>query len=168
MIGTLVNTAAILVGGCLGLLIKRRFPERISEIVFQALGIFTFFLGLKLAWKSEHYLLIVFSLVIGAILGELIDIESITHKYGEKLKQRFSKGESRFTEGFVTATLLYCVGSMAIIGAIEDGLRGDPALLFTKSVMDGFSAIVLAAAFGFGVLFSAFMVFLYLLINLAT
>lgn len=161
MVGTIVNTAAIIVGSGIGLLIKKRFPERVSEIVFQGLGLFTIFLGLNLAWRSDSYLLIVSSLVLGSIIGELLNLEKATEKFAEALKTKFAKSDSKFTEGFITATLLYCVGSMAIIGAIEDGLKNDPTLLFTKSLMDGFSAIILSAAFGLGVIFSSLTVFTY-------
>ena len=161
MIGTLINAAAILVGGSLGLLLHARLPDRFSKIVFQALGLFTIFLGVSMAFKTNEFLILIFSLLIGSIIGEALKLEEGLDRLSDYLKKRLSIKGGRFTEGLVTAFLLYCVGSMTILGAIEEGLGDEPNLLLVKSLMDGFSSIALAAAMGVGVIFSIIPLLLY-------
>ncbi len=156
MTGTLVNTAAVLGGGVIGLLLKKRMPERVTTIYFQAIGLFTLAIGVDMAVEMEKILIVVSSLAIGSLLGEWWNLEGGADRTGEKLKKRFRIGSERFSEGLVTAFLLFCVGSMTILGTIQEGTGGSPDLLYTKSLMDFFSAILLASAFGLGVLFSAF------------
>ena len=161
MIGTVTNTAAVIAGSLIGLLIHSRLPERITRIVFQAIGLFTLVLGFSMALQSDRYLIIVFSLVLGAIVGELIDIDAAFNRMSEGFKRRLKISHASFTEGLITAFFLFCMGSMTILGAFEEGLGGEPTLYMTKSVLDGFSSIALAASLGVGVLFSALPLFLF-------
>ncbi|MCF8373959.1 MAG: DUF554 domain-containing protein [Bacteroidales bacterium] len=161
MTGTLINAAAIIVGGSIGMLLHSRLPERFSKIVFQGLGLFTLFLGASMALKTNEFLIMVFSILIGSVAGEAMRLEEWVHGFSEKIKNKFSLKGGRFTEGLVTAFLLFCVGSMTILGAIEEGLDDEPKLLLAKSVMDGFSSIALAAAMGIGVIFSIVPLIIY-------
>ena len=156
MVGTIVNAAAIVIGGTLGLLVKKQMPERIQSIFFQAIGLFTFSIGITMVWDMEHILLVVASLVIGSLIGELLNIESGVERLSEYLKKKFKIGSERFSEGLITSVLLFCVGAMGIMGAIQEGMGVSSDLLMTKSVIDGFSSLLLAAVFGIGVILSAF------------
>ncbi len=161
MIGTLVNTAAVLGGGVIGLLLKKRMPERVTTIYFQAIGLFTLAIGVDMAVEMEKILIVVSSLAIGSLLGEWWNLERGAEQISDNLKKRFRIGSEKFSEGLVTAFLLFCVGSMTILGTIQEGTGGSPDLLFTKSLMDFFSAILLASAFGLGVVFSALPLFIF-------
>lgn len=161
MIGTLVNTAAVIGGGVIGLLLKKRMPERITTIYFQAIGLFTLAIGASMAVEMNHILIVVSSLALGSLLGEWIGLERGAGRLGNRLKHRFRIGNDKFSEGLVTAFLLFCVGSMTILGTIQEGTGGSPDLLYTKSLMDFFSAILLASAFGVGVALSALPLFLF-------
>ena len=161
MLGTIINTAAVIAGGSLGLLLKKNMPERITKIYFQAIGLFTLAIGISMVWNIDHILIVVASLVVGSILGEWIDIEAGAEKLSECLKRKFRIGNERFSEGLITSFLLFCMGSMTILGAIKEGLEGNSDLLLTKSLMDGFSALLLASALGIGVIFSAVPLFLF-------
>lgn len=160
-LGTLANAAAIVAGSLLGMAAHGRFPERVKQIVFQALGLSVLLIGLQMALTMDRPLLVVFSLVLGGITGELLRIEDRLETLGERLRGLARSKNALFTEGFVSASLLYCVGSMAVLGSLDDGLRGDPTILFTKATLDGFASIPLASTYGVGVLFSAVPVFLY-------
>lgn len=162
MLGTIINTIAVITGSVIGLIIHSRMPRRITERVFQAIGLFTIFLGIHMATKTDNFLIMIFSMVIGTILGEWIDIDKAFNRFSEWLKKRLkTKNTSTFSEGFVTAFLLFCMGSLTILGAFEEGLGDEPNLLMAKSVLDGFSSIALAASLGIGVLFSAIPLLLY-------
>ncbi len=161
MLGTIVNTATVITGSLIGLTLHKYLPEKITKIVFQALGLFTLFLGFKMALQTEQMLVMVVSLVLGGITGELLKLEERTEKLGDKLKSKLKSKNEKFTEGLMTAFLMFCIGSMTILGALEEGIKHDPTLLLTKSVMDGFSSIMLAAGLGIGVLFAAIPLFLY-------
>jgi hypothetical protein len=162
MIGTIVNTLAVLTGSLLGLLLHKRMPEKFSAIVMQAIGLFTLIVGLNLALKSSQLLIVLIALAGGGLLGQWWDIEQRLERLGQALEERFSKGKSdKFVTGFVTASLLFCIGPMTVVGCLEDGLRSDHTLLFTKSLMDGISSIALSAATGLGVMFSAATVLVY-------
>lgn len=161
MTGTLVNVATVLLGSILGIILKSRLPEKLTKTVFQALGLFTLALGFIMAIKAQNYLVIVFSLVLGAIIGELIDLELITDQFSEKIKNKIKIKDEKFSEGMLTAFLLFCMGSMTILGAFDEGMKGDTTLLITKSVMDGFAAMALASAFGVGVSFSVIPLLIY-------
>ena len=163
MKGTIVNVIAILLGCSVGFILKSRFPKKIGKVVIQALGLASLLIGAQMALKTNNILLVIFSLVIGGVIGEIIGIEEGLEKFGERIKLKFKSNDSseRFVEGFVTASLLYCVGSMAIMGALKEGLSGNPDILYAKSLLDGFSSLAFTAAMGIGVLFSVIPVFLY-------
>ena len=148
MIGTLVNTAAVIVGGAIGLLLKKNMPQRITTIYFQAVGLFTLAIGISMVVKMDHILIVVASMALGSLLGEWLNIEAGAEKLSEYLKKKFRIGSDKFSEGLITAFLLFCIGSMTILGTIQEGTGGSSDLLFTKSLMDFFSAILLASAFG--------------------
>jgi uncharacterized protein len=156
MIGTLINFGAVMVGGLFGLAIGGRLSERIKTIVVASIGLITIVIGLSAALKTENALIPLLSLVIGSIIGELIDIDKGINRLGDWLKKRFDRpgSEQNFTAAFVIASLQFCVGPLTILGAINDGLTGNFSLLAIKAVLDGFSAIVFASSFGVGVLFS--------------
>ena len=161
MIGTLVNIATIIVGTTLGMLLKSKLPERLVKTVFQAIGLFTLALGVIMSLKINSFLIVVFSLVLGAILGELADLEKGMGQFSEYLKTKLKMGGERFSEGMLTAFLLFCMGSMTILGAFDEGMKGDTTLLITKSVMDGFAAMALSSALGIGVGFSVIPLLIY-------
>ncbi len=155
MIGTLVNTAAVIIGGTIGLLLKKSMPERVTTIYFQAVGLFTLAIGISMVVKMEHILIVVGSLAVGSLLGEWMNLEVGVERMSEYLKKRFRIGSDKFSEGLITAFLLFCIGSMTILGTIQEGTGGSSDLLLTKSLMDFFSGMLLASAFGFGVIVSA-------------
>lgn len=161
MIGTLANVATVIVGTIIGLILHQKLPKRIITIVFHALGIFTLFLGFNMSFRSENFLVMIFSLVLGSIIGEALQLESVMNKVIERIKRKAKLKSEKFTEGVLTSFLLFCMGSMTILGAIEEGMGGEPTLLLTKSVMDGFAAIALAAALGIGVGFSVIPLLIY-------
>lgn len=173
MLGTLVNTGAILAGGTIGLLVKKGIPERFTDTVTKTLGLATLVLGAAGVMagmlhadgtgliSTQNSMLLILSLVIGAVVGELIDIDRWFNAGGDWLRRRLHSGDGRFAEGFVTASLIYCVGAMAIVGSLQDGLSNDPRLLYEKSILDGSLSVLLASTLGPGVLFSAASVFLY-------
>jgi len=161
MIGTLVNTAAVIVGGTIGLMLKKNMPERVTTIYFQAVGLFTIAIGISMVVKMEHILIVVGSLAVGSLIGEWINIEAGVERMSKYFKKRFHIGSDKFSEGLITAFLLFCIGSMTILGTIQEGTGGSSDLLFTKSLMDFFSALLLASAFGFGVIFSAIPLLLF-------
>lgn len=156
MIGTFINFATVMVGGFLGLLIGSRLPERLKTIVLAAIGLIVIMLGVSQAIKTENPLIPLLALVIGSVIGELIDIDRGINRLGDWLKKRFSHlgSEQNFTLAFVLASLQFCVGPLTILGAINDGLSGNYRLLAIKAMLDGFSAIVLASTFGVGTLFA--------------
>ncbi|MBB6478506.1 DUF554 domain-containing protein [Spirochaeta isovalerica] len=154
MIGTIVNSGAIIVGGTIGLLLKSRSPRKLTAIAFQGIGLFTISLGIMMAIKANNILFMIFSIILGGITGELLKIDQAMDRMGEKLKRIARSESSHFAEGMVTAFLLFCMGSMTVLGAIEEGLGGYPNLLYAKSVLDGIASIALASTLGVGVLFS--------------
>jgi hypothetical protein len=161
MTGTLVNVLAVIVGSLVGLFFKRRLPEQIVKSVFQAIGLFTLFLGVAMALKAEHILVVVFSLIVGTITGEWLLIEKRMEQLTHWIKEKLKLGDPKFSEGLITSFLLFCMGSMTILGAVNEGMGQGSELLYTKSLMDGFSSIALAAAFGLGVTFSVVPLFLF-------
>lgn len=164
--GTLWNIVTVLLGSTLGLLLRGRLPKNIIAVVMQAIGLTTLFIGmtnagdLLLVSEPPGVILALMALAIGGALGEWWGIEDGLENLGERLKARF-KGEGRFTEGFVAATLLFCVGPLTLIGSIQNGLVGDDSFLLLKATLDGFSSLALSATFGFGVLFSVVVIALY-------
>jgi uncharacterized membrane protein YqgA involved in biofilm formation len=172
MIGTLVNTAAVIAGSCIGLVFKKSLPDKYQAIYFQAVGLFTLLLGVKMSLAIASPLLVVLSLVVGGFVGLKIRLNERAEQLGDYIKAQTRSSNDRFTEGLVTAFLLFCMGSMTIVGAIEEGFGRTSDLLLTKSVMDFFSAVMLASGLGIGVLFSAVLLLLFqggitLLVSLA-
>lgn len=161
MLGTLVNVVAIIIGSIVGLVVHSKINEKYKKIIFQAIGLFTLFLGVEMALKSNNYLIMILSLVIGSIIGKFFDLKEIINKIGDKLKKKLKSKNSKFSEGLVTSFLMFCMGSMTILGAFDEGLNGNSNLLFTKSVLDAVSSIILAASLVVGVLFSVIPLFLY-------
>lgn len=172
--GTVVNTIAVIIGGILGLLIGKAIPEKISSGIMSALGLCTLLIGLvgviqvkTFAGDDEVYsqniILIILSMVIGTLIGELLDLDGKVTKLGEWLQSKFKKnnGKTSIAEGFVSASLLFCVGAMTIVGSIESGLSGDNSTLFAKSLLDFTAAIVFASSLGFGVILSSVFVLTY-------
>ncbi len=158
MFGTYVNTVAVIAGSLVGVLLHRELPDRIKKVIFQGIGLMVLFIGMQMALKTSNLVILFSSILIGAVAGEVIDVERHLDRLGNFLKTRSRSKDERFIDGFVTASLVCCVGSMAIVGAIEDGIRGDPSTLLAKSVLDGFVSISFASALGMGVLFSALSV----------
>ena len=164
MIGTFINVAAILIGGSLGLLFGGRLPERLKATVISGMGLFTAMTGIKMFLDTQNSLVVLGSLVIGALLGEWWKIEDGLQHLGEILENRFNRSENgsgQFVRGFMIASLLFCIGPIAILGSIQAGLSGDTNLLVIKSVLDGFAAMAFASTLGVGVLFSAAMILVY-------
>lgn len=155
MLGTFVNAGAVIAGGIAGMLFNKSMPDRFKTIYFQAVGLFTIAIGISMVWNMQHILIVVSSLAIGSLLGEWWNLEAGTEKMSEYLKKKLRIGSERFTEGLITAFLLYCIGAMTIVGAINEGTGGSSEVLLTKSLMDGFSSVILASAFGVGVIVSA-------------
>jgi len=159
--GTIVNAALIVIGTLLGLLFQR-IPERMKETVTAAIGLAVVLLGVQMGMKSENFLIVIGSLVIGAALGEWWKLDEKLNEVGYQLERRLGgKSKSSIAEGFITATLIFVIGAMAVIGALDSGLRGDHDVLYTKGLIDGFTALVLSSTLGIGVMFSAVPVLLY-------
>ena len=156
-----MNTLAVIAGSLIGLLLQRKFPENIRTICFQGLGLCTILIGVQLALQVENILILIFSVLIGAVVGESLDLHGRLTALGEAVKQKVRIGSERFTEGLITAFLLFCVGSLTIVGALEEGLNDDPSLIYTKAMLDGFGSIILAVTYGWGVLFSALPLLLF-------
>ena len=155
MIGTLVNAGAVIAGGIVGMLLNKSLHDRYKTIYFQAVGLFTLAIGISMVYNMQHILIVVGSLAVGSLLGEWMNLEKGVERVSQHMKTKFRVGNDRFSEGLITAFLLYCIGSMTILGAIQEGTGGSSDLLLTKSLMDGFSSILLASALGVGVIASA-------------
>jgi len=155
MKGTIVNVIAVIVGSSLGIFIGDKLPKRFKAVIIQAIGLFTFLIGTSMMLKGEHFIIVFLALILGGITGESLRLEAHLTSVIERLKSRVSPGSPHFVEGFVTATLIFCVGAMTVVGSIQEGLTGDATLLYTKSVMDGITSLTLASSFGIGVIFSA-------------
>ena len=164
MIGTLINTAAVIVGSLSGLLIGRRIPARFLGFITQAIGIITLILGVQMAMKMVSVasgISLLLALIFGGLLGEWLAIEDAFASLGRRIENRFKFKDRDFVQGFLTASLLFCLGPMTILGSLQDGLQGDFQLLLLKSIMDGASSIFLAGSLGIGVLFSFIIVLVY-------
>ena len=172
-LGTIINTAAVIVGGLLGMLLKKGIAQRFEKILMSALGLATLFIGVSGVLKymlvidggalsTRGTMLLIFSLVIGAIIGQLLDIEDKMEKLGIRLKAAVRiQNDNHFVEGFVNASLIICVGAMAIVGGMQDGISGDSSTLIVKAALDFAIVAVIAATYGVGVVFSALPLFLY-------
>ena len=166
MIGTVINVLTVLVGGILGTFLGSRLPDRVKNTVIAGLGLFTLAYGVRSFMKTENPLVIIGAVLIGALLGEWWRIEDGLQNVGQWLEKRLFKGnsaatESRFVKGFFTASLVFCVGPMSILGSIQDGLTGDYNTLAIKAVLDGFGALAFASSLGIGVVFSVVVILIY-------
>ncbi|WP_457552533.1 DUF554 domain-containing protein [Desulfobacula sp.] len=161
MLGTIVNCLTIIAGSLVGLLFRNGIPEKYNQTVMQAIGLSVILIGMKSALGCDNLLIIIVSLALGSLMGEWIGIENYLERLGNFLESKFSKTGSSFSAGFVTASLMYCVGSMAIVGSLESGLTGNHDTLFAKAALDGIVGIILTSSLGIGVLFAAVPVLLY-------
>ena len=161
MTGTLVNTATVIVGSSVGLLIGARFSEKIRSIVMHALGLSTLLIGFKMAFRTDNILFVIGSLALGGIIGELLRVEEGLENLGEFLKRKVKSRSGNFVLGFVTSSLVFCIGPMTVVGSIQDGVSGDASVLYAKSLLDGFASIVFASSLGVGVIFSALTVLIF-------
>ncbi len=159
--GTLINVMAVALGSTLGIALHSRLPQRAVETLFQANGLFTIALGVSMALKANEWMIVIVSLLLGSVAGELLNLELIFNEKASLLGSRLKLGNQGFTEGMLTAFLLFCMGSMTILGAIEEGMSGRAELLYIKSLMDGISSVALASGLGWGVLFSIVPLFAY-------
>lgn len=170
--GTIINCAAVIGGGLLGMILKGGLPQRVSDLLMQALGLSTMFIGLCGALSgmmhvegtsllSSGTMLLIASLAIGAIVGELLDIEGKMERLAKKIKQMVHSEDHLFVEGFVSNALVICIGAMAVVGALQDGLTQDSSMLITKAILDGIISMIFASALGIGVLFAAIPLGIY-------
>lgn len=161
LFGTLTNVLTVITGSLLGYFFHSKLPKRIVKIIFQAIGLFTIYIGIVMTMKTQQILILIFSMVIGSALGEWIDLDKYINRLSDWVKLKLKSKNENFSEGMITAFLLFCMGSMTILGAFEEGTQGNSDLLIAKSVMDGFSSLALASALGLGVLFSIFPLFIF-------
>ena len=165
MTGTFLNIATVLIGGIIGLIFGARIPDKLKSTVIAGMGLFTAAMGFQMFIKTENPLIVLGSLLIGTLLGEWWRVEDGLQNLGKYLEQRFSRsdddGSNKFVRGFLTASLLFCVGPMTILGSIQDGLTGDYNLLAVKSVLDGFASLAFASTLGVGVMFSTIVILVY-------
>jgi len=159
--GTLFNVAAVILGGSLGLLFKKIISNELNKKVFFVMGLFTIVLGMSIAIESTNFMLMFLSIVIGTLIGEDLNIDQAIINITSKIKTKIKVKDEKFTDGLITALLLFCSGSMTIVGSIDEGLGKAPDILYTKAVMDGVSSIILASTFGVGVLFSVFPMLIF-------
>ena len=164
MLGTIVNVIAIICGSLLGLMFRKGIPDNYKEIIMSGIGLSVLLIGVKSALSSDQLLIVIFSVIIGAAIGEFLRIEAKLESLGSYIEHRLasrSGDTASFTRGFVTASLVFCVGSMAIVGSLESGLTGNHQTLYAKSILDGVTSLIFASTLGIGVLFSGAAVFLY-------
>jgi uncharacterized protein len=160
--GTLLNAATVLVGGVVGTVVGDRLPARLRENVVRGVGLFVVAMGVKFAIDTSNLLFMLAAILLGGVIGALIGVDARLNQLGEALQRRFARdGPSTVAEGFVTASIVFCVGPLTFLGSIQNGLAGDPTLLTVKSVLDGFTAIALAATLGWGVLLTVPLILLY-------
>jgi uncharacterized membrane protein YqgA involved in biofilm formation len=161
MLGTIVNSLAIIGGSLAGFVLKGGIPERINDSIMKGLALCIMVIGITGAIKSENMILVICSIVVGTVIGEVVDIDKWLKRLGDFIETKLQGRGGRISEGFVTASLVYCVGAMAIVGSLNSGLKGDHEILFTKAMLDGISAIMFTSTLGIGVALSAVSVFIY-------
>ncbi len=162
MIGVLVNTLTVLLGSTLGLLLRKGIPERISSAAMTAIGLCTVYIGIDGALEGNNAIILIVSMVVGTILGTLMDLDGLIVRLGAFVEKKLKReGTNSLAQGFVTASLLFCVGAMTIVGSLNAGLTGDQKLLYTKSILDLISSCMLASTLGLGVLFAAVFVLVF-------
>ena len=164
-LGTLPNCCAIIIGALLGVFCKRGLPEKWQETMMSSIALCILIIGVQMALKTQNIIIVIFSLVLGAIAGEIIDIEGAMNRLGKYLGNKLSSGDSSAAAaigaGFVNASILFCSGAMAILGSIQDGLAADHTTLFAKATLDGLISLILSANLGIGVILSALSVGIY-------
>ncbi|MHB0980020.1 MAG: DUF554 domain-containing protein [Thermoleophilia bacterium] len=160
-LGTLINMGAVMAGTAVGVGLGGRLPARVRETVMDGLGLLTFVMGLRMAFETQQFLVVLGSILLGGLIGEGLDIERRLERFGDRLQARLASGSRTFSTGFVTASLLFCVGPMAVLGSIEDGLKGSVEILTVKSILDGFASLAFASTLGWGVGLSALSLFVY-------
>jgi hypothetical protein len=164
MLGTIVNALAIIAGSLLGMIFSRGIPDKYKEIIMSGVGLSVILIGIKSALVSDDLMVVIFSVIIGAGIGEFLRIEARLEALGRYFERKIATKSSdtgSFARSFVTASLVFCVGSMAIVGSLESGLTGNHQTLFAKSILDGVTSVIFASTIGIGVMFSAIPVFLY-------
>ena len=162
MLGTIVNTLAVAAGGAIGLLLKKGIPQKITDAVMQGLALCVICMGISGALEGSKTLAMIVAMALGAVVGTLLDLDGRLNKLGDAIESKMGPGgQGKIATGFVTASLLYCVGALAIVGSLQSGLTGDNSMLYTKSMLDFISSIVLCASLGVGVILSAVTLFLY-------
>ena len=159
-LGTIANALAIIGGTLIGVVLRRGLPEKWQQTIMQGVALCIFIIGLQMALKTGNIVICVVSLVIGSIIGEALDIDEHLQRLGNYLANKFSVA-AKIAEGFISATLIFCIGAMAVVGALQDGLKQDATILYAKATLDGIISVILAANLGIGVAFSAVSVFLY-------
>lgn len=161
MKGAVVNFIAIILGSGFGLVLRMGISESYKKTIMQAMGLTVLFIGVKMSLASENSVIVVLSLGLGALLGEMADLEGKLNRFGELLTQIVGSRFGDVGKGFVTATLVFCIGAMAIVGSVQEGLTGDASIIYAKSLIDGIIAVIFTASMGIGVMLSAVSVFLY-------
>lgn len=161
MKGTIVNALAVLGGAGAGLALKKGIPERYQQTIMQGLGLAVMLIGLQMALKTQNILIVIISMAFGAVVGERIGIDEQLQQFSQKLSGRLGEKHGNAAEGFMTASLVFCVGAMAVVGSVQEGLTGDTTTLYAKSMLDGIAAAVLASGLGIGVALSSISLVLY-------
>lgn len=161
MLGTIVNTLAILAGCAIGLLLKRGINEKVTDAIMKGISLCVIYIGIDGMLEGSKTLAVIIAMALGAAIGTLLDLNGKMEKLGKMIEGRISNGVADISQGFVTASLIYCVGAMAVVGSLQSGLNGDHSMLYTKALLDGISAMVLTASLGAGVGLSAASVFVY-------
>ncbi|MFR1708333.1 MAG: DUF554 domain-containing protein [Clostridium sp.] len=163
MLGTIVNSIAVIIGGAIGMLLRKGLPEKISDTVMKGLALCTLYIGISGALKGQNTIIVIISIVIGAIIGECVDLDDKLNKLGSFIESKFKSKDKNISisDGLVTASLLFCVGAMAVVGSLQSGLTGNHEMLFTKSILDFVAAIIFASSLGVGVIFSSGFIFIY-------
>ena len=165
-LGTIANAAAIICGALAGIVLRRGLPEKWQQTIMQGVALCIVVIGLQMAFKTVNIVIVVVSLVIGSIIGEYFDIEGNLQKFGSWIASKVYHGKdgsfaAQLARGFISSTLIFCIGAMAVVGALQDGLKQDPTILYAKATLDGIISVILTANLGIGVAFSAFSVFIY-------
>lgn len=161
LLGTIVNVAAIVLGAFLGIFLRKGIKEQYKNTIMDGIGLCVLVIGIMGAIETDNIILVIGSMVLGSLIGEKINIDSRLERLGTNMEKRFGKGDSNFSKGFITSSLVYCVGAMAIVGSLESGLTGNHETLFAKSMLDGITAIIFASTLGIGVAFSVIPLFIY-------
>lgn len=161
LFGSIANALMIITGSLAGLLLRKKLPPKMLELPVQGMALFVFILGTGMALKTKQPLIVITSIALGSLAGELLNIEGAFERASKKLEKRLGDSAQGFSTGFITTSLIYCTGSMAVLGSFEEGLGGYPSLLIAKGLIDGLTSVAMAASLGFGVIFSSVPVFLY-------